>query len=110
MPTETAPKPIRQRPRWIPDPIPTPHILTFLRPGTTLGALHRATGISISMLSKLFNGQRRPSLATAERIATSLGITLEKLSDGLVLARQEARDRRVRIARIRAAAEAEETK
>lgn len=57
----------------------TPAILERLAPGTTLGALHRATGISTSHLSHIFNGRRVGTLKVLRRIAVALGLSLEAL-------------------------------
>lgn len=43
------------------------------------GQIAQGTGISISHISKVFSGRRRPSLTSALRIATFLGISVEFL-------------------------------
>ena len=44
--------------------------------GLSLRALGEATGFSASFLSQVENGQASPSIASMERIATALGVTL----------------------------------
>ncbi|GAA1833020.1 XRE family transcriptional regulator [Pseudonocardia ailaonensis] len=47
--------------------------------GVTLGALSEATGISVSTLSRLESGQRKPSLELLLPIAQSHGVPLDEL-------------------------------
>lgn len=47
--------------------------------GTTLAALGRATGISVSTLSRLESGQRRATLELLLPIAAAHGVTLDEL-------------------------------
>ncbi len=42
------------------------------------------TGISKSYISDLENGRRNPSVLLLQRIASSLGVSLEKLFQGIV--------------------------
>lgn len=44
-----------------------------------LSALSRATGISLPHLSKIYSGQRTPSLPAANKMATVLGISIDEL-------------------------------
>lgn len=44
-----------------------------------LSALARSTGISLPHLSKIYSGQRTPSLPYANKIATVLGISIDDL-------------------------------
>jgi len=41
--------------------------------------LHRTTGISVSHISKIFNGRRLPSLVAAKKISSALGVSLDTL-------------------------------
>ena len=57
--------------------------LRALRQGrdTTLADLSRATGISVSTLSRLESGQRRPTLELLLPLARAHGVTLDELVD-----------------------------
>lgn len=59
--------------------------------GTTLAALGRATGISVSTLSRLESGQRRATLELLLPIAKTHGVTLDDL-----VGTRPAKDPRVR--------------
>jgi transcriptional regulator with XRE-family HTH domain len=48
---------------------------------TTYGRLARATGLTTSFVSRLLRGQRTPTMNTAMKLATELGVTLEDLFD-----------------------------
>lgn len=56
---------------------PTPALLDDT--GLTLGDLHRASGVDLGYLSRIFAGKQGPSLATARRIAPALGWSLDEL-------------------------------
>lgn len=45
--------------------------------------IHRETGLTLSHVSRIFSGERRPSLEAARDIARSLGVTMEELTDFL---------------------------
>lgn len=60
----------------MPNPNPQPYICN--KP-IVLGEISRATGISLSHLSRIANGNRWPSFDTANQIATYLGVTLDEL-------------------------------
>jgi transcriptional regulator with XRE-family HTH domain len=49
--------------------------------GTTLAALAQATGISVSTLSRLESGSRRPTLELLLPLAREHGVTLDELVD-----------------------------
>jgi transcriptional regulator with XRE-family HTH domain len=52
-----------------------------LERGTTLAALSAATGISVSTLSRLESGSRRPTLELLLPLARAHGVTLDELVD-----------------------------
>lgn len=64
----------------------TPRALRLISKDRTMGDVERATGISRSGLSRIFNGQRNPSVHNARRIAQYLNVTV----DDLLAAVQEA--------------------
>lgn len=68
----------------------SPLALQRIAPGATLGHLHRRTGLSMSMLSKLFSGQRTPSARTLKLLADELGTTMDRV----LLVIEDARRRR----------------
>lgn len=43
-----------------------------------LSELGRATGITVSYASRIFSGERRPSLPVASKIAKYLGMSIDK--------------------------------
>lgn len=47
--------------------------------GTSLHTISTATGISVSHLSRVFRGERKPSMDVLTSIAAYLGITIDKL-------------------------------
>jgi transcriptional regulator with XRE-family HTH domain len=49
----------------------------------SLRALAEKTGFSASFLSQVENGQASPSIASMERIAAALGVTMAQIFDGL---------------------------
>ena len=64
--------------------------------GLSLRALGEATGFSASFLSQVENGQASPSIASMERIAIALGVTLaeffmEAQADSSAVTRANAR-------------------
>lgn len=48
-------------------------------PIPNLNAMARNTGISVTYLSRIFNGHRRPSMRMSNKIATHMGISLDDL-------------------------------
>lgn len=56
-----------------------------------IGELARRTGLSKTHVSKVFNGQRRPSLRNARKIAIALSITLDELYEHLETLRKPRR-------------------
>jgi hypothetical protein len=56
---------------------PTP--LTTLMGTITLGQLSRKLGVSMSMLSKVFNGKRTPGMRLGRELAFALGTTVDRL-------------------------------
>lgn len=67
----------------------TPPVLRRLYPGATLGGLSRTTGVSVAMLSRVFNGKRQPGLDTLRKISIALGASLEVLDDVLARVRNK---------------------
>jgi transcriptional regulator with XRE-family HTH domain len=49
----------------------------------SLGQISRETGVSLSHISRIFAGKRKPSFATAQAIAVCLGITTDELATKL---------------------------
>lgn len=58
---------------------PAPKALVKLAPGKTLTQLSRESGVTVSSLSYIFRGKRRPRADNAGLIASALGISIEKL-------------------------------
>jgi len=56
----------------------------------SLGEVSRRTGLSMAHVSKIFNGQRLPSLPAAALIATAKGISLDEFYMMLVDLRKGA--------------------
>ena len=69
-------------------PSAPPPALLAVCPDATLGELHRKTGASMSMLSKVFNGKRTPSTRLARKMALVLGTTVDILLTKLDAAKQ----------------------
>lgn len=42
-------------------------------------AIARRTGLNISSVSRILNGKRNPSLATATRVATAMRVSVDRL-------------------------------
>jgi helix-turn-helix protein len=57
----------------------TPAALLLLDNSATLGRVAHGTGLHASYVSYIFNGKRMPSLATAARIASYLGVSTDRL-------------------------------
>lgn len=70
-----------------------PAALARLCPQTSLHDLNRRTGVSMSMLSKLFNGKRTPSVRVAKLLAMELGTTVDRLLLVFEQAKQERREK-----------------
>lgn len=62
----------------------TPRALTRLRPDVSLRSLSEQTGVSLSLLSRLFNGKRRLTVRVARLLATALDMDVEAVMDALV--------------------------
>lgn len=45
----------------------------------TLGAISRGTGITRPHVTRIFNGQRKPTIKTAEKIAGFMGVSMDTL-------------------------------
>jgi len=45
----------------------------------TLSDVSRSTGVSLSHVSRIMSGQRKPSLDVASKIAAYLGVSIEEL-------------------------------
>jgi transcriptional regulator with XRE-family HTH domain len=58
---------------------PTPEALRRLAPGTSLNDIERGTGISVSHLSRVFNGRRNLSSDNLQAVAGYLGVAVDKL-------------------------------
>lgn len=57
----------------------TPRSLRSISPQTSIGDVARGTGISVSHVSRIFNGRRMPRLDTAQKIANYLQVTVDQL-------------------------------
>lgn len=47
--------------------------------GKSLGDVARGTGLSRSMVTRVFSGDRRPSVETASKVAGYLGVSMDNL-------------------------------
>ena len=56
----------------------TPPMKALLGPHTLMD-VHRGTGLSRAMITRVFSCKRRPSLDAASRIAGFLGVSIDKL-------------------------------
>lgn len=59
--------------------------------GLNRTAMHRRTGISVSHISRVFNGVRMPSSEKLAEIAADLGVSMEALFDYLKTIRRSNR-------------------
>lgn len=57
---------------------------------TSLGQLSRATGIHRTHLSRIFSGQRTPSMKMAGVICEALGVSMDKLHEAVQTGKVEA--------------------
>ncbi len=62
---------------------PAPYLLRKLDPNVSLQVLVERTGLDRSALSRIFSLKRNPQEDTRRKIATALGITVEKLDQVL---------------------------
>lgn len=60
-------------------------------------AIARAQGLDQSYVSRIFNGQRTPSLQSAQKIAAMLGMTLDQFVEALATRKKELAERNERI-------------
>lgn len=66
----------------------TPHLLVRLRPGVSLCQLSDRTGLSLSLLSRLFNGKRRLTVNVTRRVAQALDVSTDRVMDVLAPAQR----------------------
>jgi transcriptional regulator with XRE-family HTH domain len=62
---------------------PNAQTIKFAGKHINLSAIARAQGLDVSYLSRIFRGQRVPSLGHALKIAAILGMTVDDLVSGL---------------------------
>lgn len=62
---------------------PTPQTVRFSGAWINLSEIAREVGLQPSHLSRIFKGQRTPSLRAARNIAAALGMTLDDLTMAL---------------------------
>lgn len=67
----------------------TPDILTRMCPGTSARKTARAVGVTLPHLSRVLSGKRKPSLELASRLASHLGVTLDRLYVELAVVQDE---------------------
>jgi DNA-binding XRE family transcriptional regulator len=90
MPTETtvtmelvpgATGPLPSHSRKVGDPVETEHIppIVIGNRSWTRMQVARETGLSLTTVSKLFTGSRKPSLKTARKLANYFGVSIERL-------------------------------
>jgi hypothetical protein len=58
---------------------PTPDSLQRLSPDTSLNDIERGTGISVSHLSRVFNGKRNFSSDNLQAVSAYLGVSVDRL-------------------------------
>jgi hypothetical protein len=66
---------------------PNSQTVQFAGKSINLSAISRDQGIDKSYLSRIFNGQRMPTMPYARKIAASMGMGLEEFLDALQVAR-----------------------
>lgn len=74
-----------ERPRNLPlGKYETPPLFAKLAPTTSLGVVARSIGTTTGNLSRVFRGQRRPSLQAVAAIAANLGCSIDILVHELI--------------------------
>lgn len=62
---------------------PTPESLRRLKSGVSLNQVNRGTGISISHLSRVFNGERKFGSDNLRAVAAFLGVSTDRVLEEL---------------------------
>lgn len=79
------------------DPNPTTQSVYLRGVAINMHAIHRVCGVDISYLSRIFSGERNPTLPYARRIAGAIGLTLDDFVDAIEERRRDILAMRMRL-------------